>query len=64
MSIQSGQIKEKYTIVAPEYSDACIPGALLSVDVNIDEKVKWVWTHLQNGQSAVTGYQIIKKEVS
>lgn len=61
MGIQSNEIIETYTIIAPEKSNACVPGALLSVDVNIDENIEWVWTHLENGQSAVTGYQIIKK---
>jgi len=62
MSTQSDDIKETYAVFAPENSNACISGALISVNVQIDEDVNWVWTHLPNGQSAVTGYQVIKKE--
>ena len=61
MSNQSDQIKETYTICAPESSDTSVPGALKNVVVNTDENIEWVWTHLQNGKSAVTGYRIIKK---
>ena len=61
MSNQSDQIKETYTISAPEKSDTSVPGALTNVVVNTNEKIEWVWTHLQNGKSAVTGYRIIKK---
>ena len=61
MSNQSDEIQETYTIGAPEDSDTSVPGALNNVVVNTDEKVEWVWTHLQNGKSAVTGYRILKK---
>jgi len=64
MSNQSDKMKEFYTILAPTSSDTCVSGALLSVNVSTDESVKWIWTHLQNGQSAVTGYQTLKKELT
>lgn len=61
MSNQSNPIKETYTIGAPQSSDISVPGALNNVVVELGEKVEWVWTHLQNGKSAVTGYRILKQ---
>jgi hypothetical protein len=35
---------------------------VLSVDLAEDEEVRWHWTHYPDGRSAVTGYDILKKE--
>jgi hypothetical protein len=64
MNNQSNQIKETYIIFVPENSDRCVPGALSNVVVNTDQKVEWIWTHLQNGKSAVTGYRILKSKIA
>jgi hypothetical protein len=61
MNNQSDLIKETYTIFVPENSDISVPGALSNVVVSTDEKVEWIWTHIPNGKSAVTGYRILKK---
>jgi hypothetical protein len=52
---------KKITVIAPPNSDPTVPGAVLSVEIGLDEEVDWVWTHFENGKSAVTGY-IINKE--
>ncbi len=54
--------EKKRTVNAPGDSDSNIPGALLSVELGYDEEVEWVWTHLENGKSAVTGYTIIASQ--
>lgn len=50
--------KPKRTIYAPQADVA--PGAVLSVDLADDEQVQWQWSHGPDGQSRITGYQIIK----
>jgi hypothetical protein len=55
---------KKITVTAPPDSDSTISGAVLSVEIGVDEQVVWEWTHFENGKKAVTGYQIIKKEKS
>jgi hypothetical protein len=35
---------------------------VLSVLLDGDEEVRWEWTHYANGQSVVSGYEVIKKE--
>ena len=61
MDSLSGNNEKKVTVNAPNDSDSTVPGALLSVEIGIDEDVEWVWTHLENGKSAVTGYTITQK---
>jgi len=61
MSEQSDNTK-RVTVYAPNNSDATVPGAILSAVINEDETIEWVWAHLENGKSAVTGYNIIKKK--
>lgn len=49
----------KRTVVAPPAEVA--PGAVLSVELAEDEEVQWQWSHGAEGQSRITGYQIIKR---
>ncbi len=49
----------KRTVYAPQ--SAVAPGAALSVEVADDEDVQWQWSHGTDGQSRITGYQILKK---
>lgn len=48
-----------------EYAPASDPAAgsspVLSVDSADDEEVRWRWIHYPNGQSVVTGYNIVKR---
>ncbi len=37
---------------------------VISVELEADEEVEWLWTHLPNGQSVVTGYEVSKKDGS
>ena len=48
-------------VTAPAPTSLDEPGAILSVEIEADEEVRWQWTHYPNGQSVVTGYEIIKK---
>jgi len=52
--------KNKRTIQAPSSSDATKPGAFISVDVDLDQDVEWIWTHYPDGRSAVTGYRVVQ----
>ena len=36
-----------------------IPSTVISVELNEDESVEWIWTIYPNGQKVVTGYNII-----
>ena len=60
----SDEIKKdegKRTVVAPAPTSVDGSGSVLSVEVGVDEEVRWQWTHGPNGQSLVTGYEIIKR---
>lgn len=35
---------------------------MISVVLGDDEDVCWCWTHYPNGESVVTGYEIVKKD--
>lgn len=52
---------EKRTVHPPVTQLAEQSAPVLSVDLQADEEVRWVYTHYPNGQSVVTGYEIIKK---
>ena len=38
-----------------------IPSTVISVELNENEEVEWIWTTYPNGQRVVTGYNIIQK---
>lgn len=43
----------------------CMPNGsstVLSILLEEDEEVRWQWTHYANGQSVVSGYEVIKKK--
>ena len=46
-----------YQVAAPMGCSLPRPSALLSVDVEDDEELEWIWTHYSDG-SVVTGYRI------
>ena len=53
---------EKRTEFAPVSDAPAGSSPVFSVDLADDEEVRWHWTHYPNGQSVVTGYDIVKKE--
>ena len=38
-----------------------IPSTVISVELNENEEVEWIWTTYPDGQTVVTGYNIIQK---
>ena len=39
-----------------------IPSIVISVELNENEEVEWIWTTYDNGQRVVTGYNIIEND--
>ena len=52
----------KRTESAPASDAAAGSSPVFSVDLADDEEVRWYWTHYPDGQSVVTGYDVVKKE--
>lgn len=50
------------TILAPQAGRADSSAQVLNIQVGADEEVRWQWTHYPDGTSAVTGYEIVKKD--
>jgi len=38
------------------------PPEVIDVELGEDEEVRWIWTHTAEGESFVTGYEIVKKD--
>ena len=53
---------EKRKEYAPMSDASAGSSPVFSVDLADDEEVRWHWTHYPNGQSVVTGYDIVRKE--
>ena len=51
----------KRTVYAPQAERDSTPPAVISVKLDEDEDVEWIWTHTADGKSAVTGYIITKR---
>ena len=62
MNGSSQKNEKKIIVTAPSNSDSTVTGAVLSVEISVDEEVDWVWTHFETGKSAVTGYKINKSK--
>lgn len=60
MTEQTDGRKKRGAVPAPRGSDSRLPGAVINVEVADDERIQWSWTHWGPGQSAVTGYRIVK----
>ncbi|MEM8672507.1 MAG: hypothetical protein AAGF83_01345 [Cyanobacteria bacterium P01_G01_bin.67] len=66
MIVTHNQENKKRIVTAPQSNlSLCstatnIPSAVISVEVNEDETVEWIWTMYPNGQKVVTGYNTIK----
>jgi hypothetical protein len=52
---------KKRTVYAPQVERNSSPPAIISVELNEDEDVEWIWTHTADGKSVVTGYIITKR---
>jgi hypothetical protein len=51
----------KRTVYAPRLERSTEPPAVVSVELDADENVEWIWTHTADGKSVVTGYIITKR---
>jgi hypothetical protein len=51
----------KRTVYAPQTERNSTPPAVISVKLDEDEDVEWIWTHTADGKSVVTGYIITKR---
>jgi hypothetical protein len=59
------QTESNKRIVQPPVTELASQTApVISVELEADEEVEWLWTHLPTGQSVVTGYEIIQKDGS
>ena len=67
MIIANSQENQKRIVTAPQanlFLDSAatnIPSTIISVELNENEEVEWIWATYQNGQRVVTGYNIIQK---
>jgi hypothetical protein len=52
---------KKRTVYAPQAERNSTPPAVISVILDEDEDVEWIWTHTADGKSVVTGYIITKR---
>jgi hypothetical protein len=52
---------KKRTLYAPQAERNSSPPAVISVVLDEDEVVEWIWTHTADGKSVVTGYIITKR---
>jgi hypothetical protein len=52
---------KKRTLYAPQAERNSSPPAIISVELDEDEDVEWIWTHTADGKSVVTGYIITKR---
>ena len=52
---------KKRTVYAPQAEHNSSPPAIISVELDEDEDVEWIWTHTADGKSVVTGYIITKR---
>ena len=67
MIVANNQENQKRIVTAPQPSLSLnstmtnIPSTVISVELNENEEVEWIWTTYPNGQRVVTGYKIIKE---
>jgi hypothetical protein len=62
MSQNPDTTQAKRTAYAPVSAMPIGSSPVLSVLLEEDEEVLWQWTHYANGQSVVSGYEVIKKQ--
>lgn len=54
---------DEIIVDAPPPFPAMIQNGVLSVILEPDEEIEWIWSHYPDGRSVVTGYQLFEKEV-
>jgi hypothetical protein len=54
-------MSDKKVVMAPQLGSEDKSAQVINVELADDEEVHWQWTHYPDGTSAVTGYEIIKK---
>ena len=66
MIVTSSQENKKRIVTAPRANLSLnsnhinIPSNVMSVELDENESVEWIWTTYPNGQRIVTGYNVIK----
>ena len=66
MIVNSSQKNKKRIVTAPQtnlsldFNSTNIPSSVISIELNENESVEWIWTTYSNGQRVVTGYNVIK----
>ena len=63
MNKEDEKTPQKQVVLAPQSHASIASGSVLSVEIDSDEDVEWQWMHFPNGQSAVMGYKIAKKNI-
>lgn len=61
MKPNNAKTSQKTIVLPPQLTVPILSGTMLQVELAEGETVEWQWTHLSNGQSIITGYNIIKK---
>lgn len=51
----------KRVVEAPQMGAVDLSGEILSVELNADEEIVWRWMHQPDGNSFVSGDEIIKQ---
>ena len=54
----------KRLVVAPHTEPLTSSGTFISVWLQPDEKVEWIWTINSDGSRRVTGYRIVKTAIA
>ena len=54
-------MKHTYIEKAPPPSSPSIIPSIYSIELQMNQKVEWLWTDLPDGNRVVTGYKIITK---
>ena len=54
--------ENKRKIFAPVSDGIMVPGAVISIEVEEDQDVEWIWTHYSDGRNAVTGFRLVLRK--
>jgi len=57
----TGESSVRRIVVAPGAGAATGSGEVLSVELNLDEDLEWIWSHDAERGSVVTGYRIVPR---
>jgi len=62
--MDNASLQRSRTIPAPQpfpHSAVNLPDRVLTVTIEDDEEVQWLWTTTQDGINYVSGYNIVKR---